>query len=145
MKPAEALAALGIRTATATFEDYVDEWMKLAEISKALVAKEMEMRRQIAAVFLNPTEGTNTKELADGRKLKYTHKISRSIDESQISLARSEFELANERPVDFDDLLKVKHELVTSAFRKLEAGSAAEKAVARMVTSKVSAPTLEVR
>ena len=142
---AQVLSALGIKVeGVASLDDYIDEWEKLAKISKLLVAQEMEMRKIIAGVVQNPKEGVNTFVLPSKRKMKLTHKITRGIDETQVTIARAEYLLANDRPVEFDDLLKVKHDLVVSAYRKLIAGTPASLAVARMVTSKPSAPTVEI-
>lgn len=149
--PLEVLQFCGINTNAPSHEDYALAWAALRDLAKSLTDLEMTMRKTLAAAtFAQPVEGSNTFLLPSGRKLVMQHKISRSVDESQIARARSEYELANHRPVNFEELLKVKYELVTSSFRKLEpaAGmepSAAYKAVAIMVTSKPSAPSLELK
>jgi Txe/YoeB family toxin of Txe-Axe toxin-antitoxin module len=151
MTPLQALELVGIDPTPATHLEYVDNWLKLSELAKALAAMEMVMRKALfASTFPEPTEGANNYPLPDGRKIAAQHKLNYSIDESQIALARAEYEVINDRPVLFDELLKVKHDLVTSAYRKLQpasgqAPSQAFVAVSRMVTIKPGSPTIEIR
>jgi hypothetical protein len=147
----EILNRLGLPAAPTSHDAYLAAWTLVGEISKKLVAHEMTMRKALfSATFPTPKEGANTFVLATGAKLVATHKVTRTIDESQIALARSEYELVNDRPVAFDELLKASSSLVTSAYRKLEpaAGeppSPAFLAASRMIVSKDGAPTLEVK
>lgn len=151
MELPEILQRLGIDPNPATHDAYLKAWQDLGAIAKTLTAHEMVMRKALfAATFTAPKEGVNTFTLASGTKLKATHKVTRTIDESQIALARSEYELVNDRPVAFDELLKTSYELVTSAFRKLEPAdgeppSPAFLAASRMIVTKAGAPTLEVK
>lgn len=151
MTPLEVLGALGINPAASTHQEYLDNWLKLKDTAKALSEMEVAMRNALfRATFQNPKEGSNTFLLPDGRKLVATHKINRTIDQSLVALARSEYELCNDRPVEFDALIKTKVDLVVSEFRKVqptagETPSAAFLAVARMVTEKPGTPTLEVK
>lgn len=150
MTPLEILNLIGVNPAASTHAEYLDNWLKLKDISKALTELEMSMRKALfAATFPTPKEGANTYVLPDGRKLKATHKITRNVDEAMIALARSEYELCNDRPVEFDLLLKTKYDLVTSSYRKLQpadgaAPSLAYLAASRMITEKPGSPTLEV-
>lgn len=145
MNPNLILKALEIETQTTNFPDYVANWEKLKVISKYLTGLEMDMRKIIfAEAFKDPKEGANTTTLPSGIKLKGTHKITRNIDESQISLARSEYVLANSQPVDFDELLKTKYELVTASYRKLTEGTQAYNAASRMIVAKPGSPTLDL-
>ena len=151
MELPELLQRLGIDPAPTTHDGYLKAWQDIGAVSKLLTAHEMTMRKALfKATFPAPKEGANTFVLASGSKLKATHKVSRTIDESQIALARSEYELVNDRPVAFDELLKTSYELVTSAYRKIEpapgeAPSPAFLAASRMIVSKDGAPTLEVK
>lgn len=150
MTPLELLQTLGGNPAPATHAEYLDSWLKIKDVAKSLSDMEMTMRKALfAATFPAPKEGANTFELQDGRKLAATYKINRSIDESLVQATRAEYELLNERPVDFDELLKVKHELVTSAYRKLQPGEEAPGAayivISKMITAKPGSPTMEVR
>lgn len=151
MTPLELQQALGIPSNPTTHAEYLAAWEKVKVVAKSLADMEMTMRKALfAATFPQPKEGANSFILEDGRKLTATHKISRSIDVSQIALARSEYGLVNDRPVEFDDLLKVEYSLVTSAFRKLEPPAGTEPspaflAASRMIIAKAGAPTLEVK
>jgi hypothetical protein len=149
--PLQVLQALGINPAASTHQEYLDNWLKLKDTAKALSEMEIAMRKALfTATFPAPKEGANTFLLPDGRKLVATHKINRTIDETLVALARSEYDLCNDRPVEFDALLKTKVELVTSAYRKIEpatgeAPSAAFLAAARMITEKPGTPSMEVK
>lgn len=142
----QILTALGIPEQPQTFEAYVAAWEQVADAAKRLKDLEMDMRKAIAtSTFQNPKEGVNTHAMVDGRKLKLTHKYTRSVDEASIARARAEYELVNDRPVPFDNLLKVKYDLATTEYKKLELGSAAYLAVSHMVTVKPAAPALELK
>lgn len=151
MTPLELQKALGVPENPTTHAEYLAGWEKVRDAAKALTALEMTMRKALfAATFPQPKEGANNFTLEDGRKLAATHKINRSIDASQIALARSQYELVNDRPVEFDDLLKVEYSLVTSAFRKIEPKpgdqpSPAYLAASRMIVTKEASPSLEVK
>ena len=151
MTPLDLMQTLGVNPAPATHAEYLDSWLKIKDLAKSLAQTEMTMRKALfAATFPAPKEGSNVFELPDGRKLAATYKINRTIDESLVQATRAEYELLNERPVDFDELLKVKHDLVTSAFRKLqpandEAPSSAYVVISKMITAKPGSPTMEVR
>lgn len=130
-----------------TFEQYVDEWLKIKAEAARLKDQEMTMRtaiRESVRTHLGDKfkEGANTHKMADGRKITVTHKINRTVDDSQISVIREEYEALNDRPVEFDDLLKVKYELSISNYRKLE-GRAAE-IFSDMVTTKDGSPEVKV-
>lgn len=145
------LEKLGVNATPATHAEYLAAWEQVKALAKKLTDHEMVMRKALfKATFPTPKEGSNTFNLATGGKLVATHKVSRSIDASQIAFARAEYALVNDRPVDFDDLLKVSYDLVISSYRKLEpapgeAPSPAFLAVSRMVITKDGAPTLEVK
>ena len=149
MTPLELLRALGVNPSPATHAEYLDSWLKIKDLAKSLAATEMTMRKALfAATFPSPKEGANIFELQDGRKLAAIYKINRFIDESMVQATRAEYALLNERPVDFDELLKVKHELVTRAYRKLQPGEeapgAAYNVISKMITAKPGSPTMEV-
>lgn len=148
MTPMQIYQALGINPSPATFDEYLAGWETVAKAAKALSALEMTMRKGLfATCFPHPKEGTNNYKLPDGRTLAGNYKITRNIDETQVQLARSEYDLVNDRPVLFDELIKTKVELVTASFRKLEANREGEayKAASRMIVAKPGAPSLEVK
>lgn len=148
-----------------TFEQYVDRWDGLKAKAAALVAQkqaltkeidaelktiaetEMAMRKAIAesvkeALGDKLKEGVNRFDMADGRKLKFSYDLTRTIDESQIDVARQEYSKVNDAPVTFDELLRVKYELAKKEWNKLGAGGKA--AVSAMITTKPAAPTMEI-
>ena len=103
MTPIELMKAAGINPQPTTHAEYLSSWEQVQSLAKAFSAMEMTMRKALfKATFPQPKEGANSFVLEDGRKIAATHKINRSIDVSQIALARSEYELANERPVEID-------------------------------------------
>ena len=151
-----------------TFEEYVQDWdgtkVKIAnlvdqkkrltsdidaEIVK-LAATEMTMRKAIANNVVtslgdNLKEGVNKWSMSNGRSLKLTHKIDRTIDESQIAMAREEYAKVNDSDgVTFDQLLRIKYELAVAEFRKIEDNAGASLAVSRMLVSSTPAPVLEL-
>lgn len=150
MTPEQLLLAIGVAGEVKTREEYVDNWTKVKDLVKALTEIEMTMRKTLfAATFTAPKEGANTFVLSDGRKLKAQHKINRSIDAAAVAPTREAYALLNDRPVEFDELLKVEYSLVVSAFRKIEpaAGeqpSAAYMVASQMIVAKPGAPTLEL-
>lgn len=141
------MKALGINPSPASHTEYLDSWLKLKGIVKDLTQIETTMRKALfATTFPDPKEGANVFELPDGRKLVATYKINRTIDEKLVQATRAEYELLHDRPIPFDELLKVKHELVISAYRKLgEASGAASNVISKMITAKPGAPSMEVR
>lgn len=152
LTPQQLLQSLGIQTeGHRSHVEYLADWQKVQELAKALTGIELTMRKALfAATFPVPKEGSNTFNLSDGRKLVAQHKLTRGIDEALIAPTRAEYELVNDRPVPFDELLKTSYALVTSAYRKLEPapGSAPSQAytvISRMVTTKPATPSLEVK
>lgn len=130
-----------------TFEDYVARWQAVKREAKRYGEAEMEMRKAIMASIKQARgtefkEGANAVKMADGRKITGTHKINRSLAQDQIAAVRERYQQLNDRPVDFDDLLKVSYDLVISSFRKLEGEALA--VVSDMVTAKEGAPEIKV-
>lgn len=130
-----------------TFEGYVDRWTQIKREAKRLAEAEMEMRKAIMASIRQARgdefkEGANGVKMADGRKITGTHKINRSLQQDQIEAVRERYMALNDRPVDFDDLLKVSYDLVISQFRKLD--GEALKVVSDMVTAKEGSPEVKL-
>ena len=146
------LQTLGIPDGVAPDRDaFISRWEAVGAAAKMLTAYEMELRKQlVVACFPIPKEGANNLDLGGGRKLSATINIRRTIDASQVAVARNEFQAANDRPIDFDELLKVEYTLVTSAYRKLvpkdgEAPSQAFLAASRMIVTKEGSPSAEIK
>jgi hypothetical protein len=131
---------------TQTFDEYVTEWDGLVaqleahkKTMKPIISKEMEMRKAIfaavsAAMGRTFKEGMNNYSLPDGRVLKVDNPIDRVIDESSIVMARAHYEMLNDKPIDFDDLLRIKYELAKANYNKLT--DEGKRVVAQMFTSK---------
>ena len=65
-----------------TFESMLEEWQEAKHAASVWAKRERELRTALFnGAFPNPKEGTNTYELADGRKVKGVHKINRTIKE----------------------------------------------------------------
>jgi hypothetical protein len=137
-----------------TFEEYVSQWDSLCgqieELKRKLAplaAQELTMRKAIrdsvkTALGDAWKEGTNNLILQDGRTLKVVQSVSRKIDQDLIEITRKTYELVNDRPVVFDDLLRVKYELAKEPFSKLS--GEALLVVSRMITSKDEAPEVKL-
>lgn len=132
-----------------TFDEYVLEWEKLAsEVARRkaemddLVKREQEMRREFSK-GLTLEEGTNKISLGDGRTLVITNTIERKVDEGSIALARTEYEKLNERPVEFDTLLRIKYEVDKRQWNKLT--DAGRLAVSRMIENKPQLVTAVIK
>lgn len=139
-----------------TFSDYVQSWddlcgqiEKLKAQLKPLTTREGIMRKAIAdrvkeALGDDWKEGVNNFTLPDMRVLKVTNKLKRDVVVSgkQLDELRAKFDAVNDRPCNFDDLLRTKHEVVISEFRKLEGTSALVFAAA--ITTKPSAPEVSL-
>lgn len=137
-----------------TFAEYVAQWDDLCrkkaaieEQLKPLAAQELAMRKALAdsvktALGAKLKEGVNTFPLGDGRSLKLTHSVKRDIEPGEIANARAKYDELNDRDLTFDQLLRIKHELDKTNWKKLT--PAQRKAVSRMIVAKDATPTLEI-
>lgn len=137
-----------------TFEEYVKDWddtvaqiEALNETLKPLKAREMAMRKAIAASVQEALgadwkEGMNAYPLSSGRKLKVNNKLKRVIEVGEIEGTRAAFEALNDRPDSFDELLRIKYELDKRSFDKLS--DAARHVVSRMLVTKPEAPEVKL-
>lgn len=131
-----------------TFEQYVDRWAAIKREAKRLADAEMAMRKAILASVKahcgqDFKEGANTIDLGEGRKLTVTHKINRTLAKDQIEPVREKYNALNDRPVPFDDLLKIEYSLVVSSFRKLDGAAGA--VFSDLVTSKEGSPEIVIK
>lgn len=129
-----------------TFKDYVATWKKISSELKELKDLEMQARKAIiASAFPQGLQEGANKFDGDGIKLTATGKVTRSIDEDQIGLAREEYAKLNDKPVAFDDLLRVSYSLSMSEYRKVEKENGeALQIISRMITAKEGSPELKV-
>lgn len=136
------------------FLAYVAEWYSLQQqieaakaTMKPLVDKELKMRKALGESIATALgdklkEGVNHYPLEDGRSLKFTYAVDRAIVEADIAPTREAYLLQNDRPIDFDALLRVKYELSKRDYDKLT--PEAKVIISRMLTVKPKAPTLEM-
>lgn len=132
--------------------EVVDKDAKLAEWHAALVAAaaakplveaEQALRKEVAKLFFpDPTEGTNSTDLAQGWKLKLTHKIDRKVDEAALAAVKEELRKLDINP---DPLVRFKPELDTKAYKALKlVNEDATKIFDQALVIKESSPTLEL-
>lgn len=138
------------------FEAYVNAWYSnqalIAEIKallKPLEAEEREQRDSIATSmrsFFGSSlkEGVNTYALSNKRKLKFGHKVSRTIETDAIAQAREHYAAAKDghNGVAFDALLRAKYEPAMASLKKLQ--GPAKLAASMMITTKFAAPEVKV-
>ena len=129
-----------------TFEEMLSDWEVTAKELKRLKAKEAKLRQTLFdAAFPAPKEGTNQLELADGRIIKGTYKISRTVDADAARVAMMEMATMaeqNNEQVSLDGLFKWKPSLGKTAYDGLPDRF---KLVAdQAITAKPGTPGLEV-
>lgn len=116
---------------------------KLAEV-KPLVENEMRLRKEVmAAYFPTPVEGVNTYQLESGWELKGTYKIDRKIDEAALpAINRKLWEMR----VNADTLVKLRPELITTAYKSLaQVNPEAARVFEKAMISKPAAPSIELK
>jgi len=100
---------------TESVSDMLWLWEKAAADLIKAKTYEMALRKKIvAALFPNPTEGTNTYQLPGEWKLKLTHKIDRKLDESALEAVWENLAEGSE-----DKLIKNKPSLIKKAYDDL--------------------------
>lgn len=116
---------------------------KLEEV-KQLVENEMRLRKQVMeAYFPTPVEGVNTCQLESGWEMKATYKIDRRIDEAVLPAINIEL---REMGVNADSLVRLKPELVISAYRSLvQINPEAAKVFEKALISKPASPSIELK
>jgi hypothetical protein len=117
------------------------EWQDTQRVLSGVKDREMELRLQLfAGAFPNPTEGTNTYTLPDGRKLKGGYTINRKLVIT--SVAPTIALLKASGVANADQLVKYTPEL---AKREWNALSPESKLVfSRAIVASPGAPSLEV-
>jgi len=110
------------------------KWQQLSDTIKVLQDQERALREGIFnGTFPDPKEGVNSIELADGRVLKGTFKINRSVDQEAAAALPEE---VRER------FFRVKYDLRTTVYKDLSA--AERKKLDRYITAKPGLPTLQI-
>lgn len=94
------------------------EWQDTESELKKIKARELDLRNRLfAGAFPKPTEGANTHELPDGRKLKGQYKINRRVDEAALPAVLDE--LREHGVANADVLVKYKPELAKREWNSL--------------------------
>lgn len=102
----------------ATNEDILD-WLETKSQLARVKAKEAILREKIIKTFFSgPTEGTNNFELGNDYKLKYTHKLTREVDEAMLT---NLLPALREKEIDVDQLIERKPSLKVKNWRGLNA------------------------
>lgn len=147
-----------VETPDNAFEQAVNQWSdtaaKIAAIKaelKIMEAAERKMRQGITNSLVaffgdDLKEGVNNYELSNGRTLKFTHKVTRTLDADKLREAEQQFNEANDVPSDvhFDDLVRIKYEVSVSTLRKLDVNGTAYRAFAHAMTTKPATPLLDI-
>ncbi len=117
------------------------EWQVLTRLASELKGREMDLRKDLFdGAFPEPKEGTNKHTLPDGRIVKGTLKISRSVDQaSVVSVQRL---LREELGAKTDDLFPTAFKLDKKVLDTLTV--AQKKIAADAYTEKPGAPALEI-
>ncbi len=119
-----------------SFYDTVGRWQELKIAIHELQGEERALREGLCnGVFPNPTEGTNTYELPDGRKLKGVFKINRTVDEEGLKNLKL-------TPTQLAATFRTKHDVRIAAYKALD--PEAKKVIDSVVMSKPGLPTLSV-
>lgn len=118
------------------------EEAKLALLQvKPVVAKELELRKRVFALFFpKPKEGVNKFELAGDYLLKGTHKIDRKVDEAVLEDIQNQ--MREEFQINPDLLIEMKPSLKMATYRELTAEQ--RKMFDQALTIKPSTPTIEL-
>lgn len=123
---------------TVDFEQRLWEWKQTADHLRALKDKEAKLRAQLFGFFFTePTEGTNTIDLARGWKLKGIHKINRNIDEAALPATLEELGEGME-----EKLITYKPQLNMREYKKLT--DEQRQTLDHALIVKPGAPTLEI-
>lgn len=118
----------------------IGRWNELVTQLASVKDQEAKLRKEIFdACFPTPTEGTNIIDMPEGWKLKATHKLNRSVDESALPAA---LEALRKKKISVDDLIRYKPELSVSAYRKLAPEHA--KILEQAMTIKPGTPVMEL-
>jgi len=125
-----------------TFEQMLDDWVDVTQQIKDLQRRERYLRNTLfAGAFPDPHEGTNKRELADGRILKATYPINRSVDAAAVGPVMEKLRKETNEVVP-EDLFTFRPSLSVSAYRKLDDKLLA--IVDEAVVAKPGTPRLEV-
>lgn len=122
-------------------ESVINAWVAVKEILDFVKRSELTLRNKVIEdQFLATKIGTNNKDLENGHMLKYTRSLSYKVNEDELS---NIVQVLEDNFIDISSLMKVKHELSGTAYKKL---SEAEKTIVNnCLTITESAPKLEYK
>ncbi len=119
-----------------SYYDTLARWQELTGTIKQLQGDERALREGLfEGAFPNPTEGTNTMELPDGRKLKGVYKINRIVDEEGLKNLKL-------TPTQLRAHFRTKHSLLIAAYKALD--DHARQILDSVIVSKPGLPTLDI-
>ena len=138
--PEVAKGREGAKDLSPEYLDLLKQWAK-AQLKLALAkGLESELRAKIYLYsFDDPTEGTNSKPLANGYLLKAKLPIDRKVDESQIDSVRK---LLAKAGGSLDAVVRFKPELNVAVYKALPEKQ--KEIVDTMVTAEPGMPQLEI-
>lgn len=120
--------------AWAAYLEQIDRWHNLTVAISNLQAQEKALRESLfAGTFTAPTEGVNSFPLPDGRVLKGTYKLNRTVDQTGAAALPKKLR---------DAAFKSKLELVLKNYRDLPEED--RKVVDGVITTKPGLPALEL-
>lgn len=123
-----------------TFEEMLTQHQKMVAKLAKLKNDEMELRKALAdAAFNDHSEGTHTRELADGRVLKCVFPMNRSVDAANVQAVNEQIHKMGE---DARDLFTWKPSVSMTAYKKLS--PEAQKIADLAITTRPGSPTLKV-
>lgn len=122
----------------ATNEDIM-EWLETKRKLATVKAKEAILREKIIKTFFSgPKEGTNHFELGNNYKLKYTHKLTREVDDAMLTNLLPSL---REKGINVDSLVERKPSLKLKNWRDLTEEE--HQLFDQCVTTKPASGTLE--
>lgn len=122
----------------ATNEDIM-EWLKVkSELAKAKAKEAILRQRIIGTFFTAPSEGTNKHDLGNDYGLKYTHKLTREVDEAMLT---NLLPALKEKEIDVEQLIERKPSLKIKNWRELTEEQ--HKVFDQVITTKPASGTLE--
>jgi len=126
---------------TYTYDQLLEDWNKAKAAKRAWEAEERRLRGLVVEGAFGDKlkEGANKFTLADGRVIKVTGKINRTIDATALTALSPKL---RELGVDVEELVRFKPELKVGPFRKL-AGEGGD-LFRSIVTEKEGTPEVEI-
>lgn len=141
--------------AAAARDAVILDWRAKAEALETAKAQELVARGEVAKLFPEPKEGTNTIDLGNGYKLKYVHSFNFNLSNSDQPKPESGMEpLATDKALDLiekmgnegsfiaERLVKWSPELSITEYRKLLPDSPIKKAIDKALKISPAAPKI---